>query len=207
MTARGGGRTIRSMPASKKPTIRRLFVFLCGLLVFVLARPTPVLFAVGAAVAFLGEALRIWACGHLRKNQAVIQSGPYAHVKNPLYLGTFLILLGIVVASTDARVAPSRYLLLLLLPFCLGVFFVYYLPRKFAVEANRLRRRFGEVWDAYDRAVPSFVPSLVPRVRSEHRWDSRLVTENSEVSCAAFVVLGLALVGVRFFVELPLFGG
>ena len=49
------------MPASKKPTLRKLAVYACGALVFLVARPTPVVFACGAALALAGEALRVWA--------------------------------------------------------------------------------------------------------------------------------------------------
>lgn len=190
------------MSASRKPTARRIAVYLAALAVFVLASPTPQLFAAGAALVVLGELLRIWACGHLRKNQTVVQSGPYAHVKNPLYLGTFMILLGCVLAASDPS-THSRYLLILFLPFFLGVFFVYYLPHKFRVEADRLRRRFGEVWDHYDRNVPDFLPRLTPFARSTERWNASLVVENSELSAAVFVLLGLCLIGSRLFVRIP----
>ncbi len=186
------------MAASKKPTLRRLVVYAAGALVLLLAKPTPWLFAIGAVLAVAGELLRIWACGHLRKNQAVIKSGPYSHVKNPLYLGTFLIMVGVVFAASHATPgSASRYLLILFLPFALGVFFFYYLPHKFRVEAGRLRRRFGAEWDAYDRAVPDFVPSPWPRLAAPGRWDPALVTLNSEVGTAAVVLVALALLGVK----------
>jgi len=189
--------SIESMSASKKPTVRKVAVYGAGLAVFVLASPTPELFAVGAAIALAGEGLRLWACGHLRKNQAVIKSGPYAHVKNPLYLGTFLIMVGCIVAATNPA-DPSRYLLLVALPCFLGVFFVYYLPYKFAREGDRLRRRFGEEWDRYASAVPDFVPRLTPFARSSERWKAGLVVENSEVSAAVWVLLALCVLGARF---------
>ena len=187
------------MPASKKLTVRRLAVYLAGITVFVLAHPTPKLYAIGCGLALLGEFLRVWACGHLRKNQAVIQSGPYSHVKNPLYLGTFLIMVGVFFAASHGeRGTASRYLLIVLLPFALGVFFLYYQPHKFRVESGRLRRRFGAEWDAYDQRVPDFVPSPWPRVRAEGRFDPALVTHNSEVSTALLVLAGLAVLGSKF---------
>jgi protein-S-isoprenylcysteine O-methyltransferase Ste14 len=192
------------MPASKKPTLRRISVYACGALVFLLARPTPLLFGIGASLCVVGELLRIWACGHLRKNKAVIKSGPYRHVKNPLYLGTFLILVGVVLAASHpAPRSPSRYLLIVFLPFALGVFFLYYLPHKFRVESDRLRRRFGAEWDEYDRRVPDFLPSPLPRTDDPGRFDAALVRENSEVSTAVLVALGLAVLAVRFFVPMP----
>lgn len=187
------------MPASKKPTLRRLAVYAVAVLVLVLARPTPRLYAIGCGLALLGEALRLWACGHLRKNQAVIRSGPYSHVKNPLYLGTFLITVGLFFAASHGdRGSAGRYLLIVLLPFVLGVFFFYYLPHKFRVEGGRLRRRFGAEWDEYDRRVPDFIPSPWPRVRAEGRFDPALVVHNSEVGMALLVVGAFALIGAKF---------
>ena len=53
----------------------------------------------GLPVAFAGLALRAWAAGHLEKNQTLTQSGPYAHLRNPLYLGTLTVAAGFAVAS------------------------------------------------------------------------------------------------------------
>ncbi len=179
--------------------MRRIAVYLAGATIFYMARPTLPLYAIGCGLALAGEALRLWACGHLRKNQAVIKSGPYSHVKNPLYLGTFLIMVGVFfAASNDARGSASRYLLILLLPFALGVFFFYYLPHKFRVEGGRLRRRFGAEWDEFDRKVPDFIPSPWPRLRAPGRFDPALVVHNSEVSTALLVVAGLAVLGSKF---------
>ncbi|MFH1999614.1 MAG: hypothetical protein ABIK28_08035, partial [Planctomycetota bacterium] len=62
------------MGASKKLTYRRFIVYLCSLCVLLLAKPHPVLFPVGLCLVLPGEALRLWACGYLRKNQDVIMS-------------------------------------------------------------------------------------------------------------------------------------
>src|SRR6185503_6872573 len=53
----------------------------------------------GLALAALGEALRIWAAGYLVKTKQLITGGPYAHVRNPLYLGRLLILTGVAIAA------------------------------------------------------------------------------------------------------------
>jgi protein-S-isoprenylcysteine O-methyltransferase Ste14 len=195
------------MPASKKPTLRRVLVYLGCALVFVVASPTKHFFAIGATLCVLGEALRVWACGHLRKNQKVVQSGPYAHVKNPLYLGTCLILFGMVLAASNPGAPGDRgaswYLLVLFLPFALGVFFFYYLPHKFRVEGGRLRRIFGPAWDEYDRKVPDFLPSPWPRVRDPARWDAALVVRNSEVSWVLLVTCALGVLALRMADVLP----
>jgi protein-S-isoprenylcysteine O-methyltransferase Ste14 len=64
--------------------------FLCAALFFVFSRPRPLTLAIGGAVALPGLALRAWATGHLRKNDALATTGPYAYTRNPLYLGSFV---------------------------------------------------------------------------------------------------------------------
>jgi protein-S-isoprenylcysteine O-methyltransferase Ste14 len=192
------------MPSSKRPTLRRIAVYAGGVIFFLIARPTRELFIAGAALALAGEVLRVWACGHLRKNQAVVRTGPYAHVKNPLYLGTFLILVGMVLAaSRPLPGSANRLLLTVLLPFALGVFFFYYLPHKFRVEGDRLRRRFGSEYEEYQRAVPDFIPSPWPRVSASGRWNAESFRENREMGWVIFVPAALALIATRFFLEPP----
>jgi protein-S-isoprenylcysteine O-methyltransferase Ste14 len=143
----------------------------------------------GAALAVVGEALRVWGCGHLRKNQDVITSGPYAHVRNPLYLGTLLILVGMCVA------AGTRIVVYGLLPLGLVGFFAYYTPKKERIESDRLRRRFGAKFDVYHDAVPGYLPRLTRwSGASNEPWSGPLVVENTEIPTVLFVAVGLAVV-------------
>ena len=68
-----------------------------------MARPTWLTWSAGLAVASVGEALRIWAAGHLEKGREVTRSGPYRWTRHPLYAGSAIIALGVVIASA----APS----------------------------------------------------------------------------------------------------
>ena len=70
-----------------------------------LARPTDRTLAAGAAVAIAGEAMRVWAAGHLEKGREVTTSGPYAFTRHPLYLGSTLIGIGLAIASASWVVA------------------------------------------------------------------------------------------------------
>ena len=79
------------------PILTRLRVpagfLLAGLYIW-LARPTWPLWLAGIALAFLGLLFRGWAAGHVRKNDQLAVSGPYAFTRHPLYLGSFVIGLG-----------------------------------------------------------------------------------------------------------------
>lgn len=186
------------MGSSKKITPRRFIVYLLALVLLSLAQPHPVLFGIGLALVFAGEALRLWGCGHLVKNQDVIMSGPFAYVKNPLYVGTFLIVTGFILQASNPG-APSRYLLYVGLPLFFAIFFLYYMPYKVQVEGDRLRRRFGEKFDEYDKNVPDFFPRLSRYGTATQRWQSHLLVENSEWGILFTTLVGSAVILTKFF--------
>ena len=139
---------------------------------------------IGSLLIVTGEWLRIWAAGHLRKNEQVTTTGPYSHAKNPLYLGSLFILVGF-------GVMAQVYLLLAV---GLLVFVMYYAPYKKHRERDRLRERFGEIWINYDVAVPDYLPRLRPYPqRGGERWRLSRVGDNSEHGTAAAVFFGMVL--------------
>ena len=79
--------------------------FICGIVALALARPTRESLLLGAIVAAAGEAIRIWAAGHLEKSREVTTSGPYRFTRHPLYVGSAVITLGFVIASRSLWVA------------------------------------------------------------------------------------------------------
>jgi len=79
--------------------------FLCGIAALALARPARGSLLIGAGVAAIGEAIRIWAAGHLEKSREVTTSGPYRFTRHPLYAGSAVITLGFVIASRSLWVA------------------------------------------------------------------------------------------------------
>lgn len=125
--------------------------FVCGAFFFVFARPRPLTLFIGGLIALLGIGLRAWAAGHIRKNDALATSGPYAYTRNPLYLGSFLLGLGFTIASNQPLLA------LLFAALFLGI----YVP-VMRVEAGTLAEMFGEDYVRYARAVPLFFPRLLP---------------------------------------------
>jgi protein-S-isoprenylcysteine O-methyltransferase Ste14 len=79
--------------------------FVCGVLAIWLAHPTRASLVAGGAVALVGEAIRLWAAGHLEKGREVTSSGPYAFTRHPLYLGSTVIGIGLGYASASVVVA------------------------------------------------------------------------------------------------------
>ena len=106
--------------------------------------------AVGGAVGALGLVVRGWAAGHIVKNDRLATSGPYAHTRNPLYFGSFLLAAGCAVAVHWA-------LLAVVAAFWLAV----YAP-VIAREREFVRARFPEAYGEWERHVPAFVPRLTP---------------------------------------------
>jgi protein-S-isoprenylcysteine O-methyltransferase Ste14 len=168
-----------------------LYAFLAILVV--VSRPTPGGLAAGAALAALGEALRVWAAGHLVKSVRLVTSGPYARTRNPLYLGRLMILTGVVIA---AWIGPVWSLGILAAAY--GLFFAYYLPRKERVEGARLTARHGAAYAEYRDAVPALVPTVLRRFPGGGApWSLRLAVGNREPSVALGLIALFALLSWR----------
>jgi protein-S-isoprenylcysteine O-methyltransferase Ste14 len=122
--------------------------FLFAVLYFWLARPVWRSLELSAVGIVPGLLIRALASGHVRKNEALATSGPYAYTRNPLYLGSLLMGLGFAVASRSCWVGVAL----------VGMFVVIYLPVIRDEEAF-LRRTFPE-FEEYARRVPRMWPRL-----------------------------------------------
>jgi protein-S-isoprenylcysteine O-methyltransferase Ste14 len=112
--------------------------FAFGILVLWLASPTPTLLLIGLPIALLGEALRVWAAGHLEKSREVTQSGPYRLFRHPLYVGSSVMGAGLAVAAGSVTVT------LLVLTYLIAT-----LGAAVRTEEAFLRTTFGGDYDAY----------------------------------------------------------
>jgi protein-S-isoprenylcysteine O-methyltransferase Ste14 len=156
--------------------IRLCALFLAAALLVVLARPTPFSVTIGFVFVAAGEAMRLWAAGHLRKTVELVTSGPYRYTRNPLYLGRLLVFTGLCVM---ARLPFELHWIVLLVGY--AVFFGYYLPRKERVEPARLRETHGEPYERYFRAVPALIPTLRPYPDGTSiGWSSERMLRNKE---------------------------
>jgi protein-S-isoprenylcysteine O-methyltransferase Ste14 len=144
-----------------------------------LSQPDARSLAWGLPVAVAGLWLRGWAAGYLAKNERLATSGPYAHVRNPLYVGTALVAAGLAVASREA-----------LLGVLFGAFFVLvYLPA-IELEEQHLRRLFPD-YAAYAQRVPMLWPRPGARGSSGFEW--RLYWKNEEYQALLGLLAGAAL--------------
>jgi len=112
--------------------------FLFGIVVLWLAKPTAMTLAAGAPIALAGEALRVWAAGHLSKSREVTSSGPYRWFAHPLYVGSSIMGIGLAVASGSMVVAAV-----------VAVYLVTMLTAAIRSEEAFLRRTFGDRYDRY----------------------------------------------------------
>jgi protein-S-isoprenylcysteine O-methyltransferase Ste14 len=141
----------------------------------------------GLPVSALGLLLRAWATGHLEKNIRLAESGPYAHVRNPLYLGTALVAAGLVIAS-------RRGLLAVLFT---AVFLLIYLP-VIELEEQHLRHLFPS-FEVYAQRVPALWPTL-GRAKSDRRFQWVLYVRNREYQALLGWLAGVALLLTKVLV-------
>jgi protein-S-isoprenylcysteine O-methyltransferase Ste14 len=132
--------------------------FLFAVLYFWLARPTWRSMALGAIGVLAGLLIRALASGHVRKNETLATSGPYAYTRNPLYLGSLLMGMGFCVAARSWWVGVALVVM----------FVAIYLPVIWDEEAF-LRRTFPE-FAGYARRVPRMLPRLTPH--SDHEKET-----------------------------------
>ena len=160
--------------------------FLCAALFLFFAQPTVRNLVIGAIVALPGLGLRAWASGHLKKNESLATTGPYAFTRNPLYLGSFIMGLGFTIAA--GRVV----LVLIFVIMILGI----YLP-VMRVESQTLSELFSKKYQRYAREVPLFWPRFSPYRQNEVEFDRALYLRYREYRAAVGLVIAWALLAAK----------
>ena len=161
------------------------------LLVIYFSRPTFTSALVGGVPLILGELLRMWAVGYaggatrsrtLGAASDLVTTGPYAHVRNPLYLGNLLLSLGVCI------IANVYWMIIVLF---VG-YFIQYLPI-IASEEAYLRKACGTTYQTYFTAVPRFIPRFrIYANASAHKFSfSRALKAEKRTLTAIACVIGL----------------
>lgn len=174
--------------------------FVLAPLMLIAARPQWTSICIGSLVAVIGLAIRAWASCHIRKNQELATSGPYAYTRNPLYLGTFLLGVGAAIGAGVVWVAVLFGV----------IYLVIYVPVMLA-EAETMHQLFPEEYESYSRRVPMFVPRLtryksapaVPRDEPASRTiDFTLYLQHREYRAALGYLLVVAfLIGKMYLIR------
>lgn len=169
--------------------LRRVPLFIGAILLIVFAKPHLPGIVIGIFLILLGEAIRVWAAGHLQKNEVLTVSGPYSYVKNPLYIGSILITAGFCILADN----------IYLLAAAMFMFCFHYIPYKKRVEGERLKRIFGRRYEDYDEKVPEYLPRLTPYSKEETPWRFKNFIENSEEGILLMIIVGILLILSRPF--------
>jgi protein-S-isoprenylcysteine O-methyltransferase Ste14 len=150
----------------------------------VLAQPANASILRGLPFCVAGLAIRAWAAGHLAKNEDLAQSGPYGHVRNPLYAGSLLLAGGMAIAANSLPMAAVFA----------AAFLLIYLP-VIQLEEEHLRKLFP-AYEHYARNVPSLFPRLTPwGVRKPFRFE--LYRRNQEWKALLGFLVGLGWLLLR----------
>jgi len=137
---------------SRRLDLRKLRLRAVWLLIipfYIYASPSTILLAWGAGLSTVGLALRAWAAGSIQKDRELATTGPYAHTRNPLYLGSFFLGSGVTVAGGQWALGVA-----------LLAFFVLVYRATVLREVSELEARFGGRYRVYRAQVPSVLPRL-----------------------------------------------
>jgi len=156
--------------------------FAFAIVVAWLATPSWTSLAWGLPIAGIGEALRIWAAGHLEKSREVTRSGPYRWLRHPLYVGSSLMAAGLAIAAGSIAVA-----------LIVAVYMATTITAAIVSENAFLRQTFGADYAAWQAGA-------MPAV--ERRFSLERAVRNREYRALAGLLLGAALLSIKL---LPIF--
>lgn len=154
-----------------------------------LAHPTLYSIAAGSCISLVGLLIRALASGHVKKNEQLTTSGPYAYTRNPLYFGSLILAAGFSVASKSWWVALIASVM----------FFAIYFP-VIRSEEVFLQAQFQEFAE-YARCVPRLFPRLRPYPSSSNSFSWHLYSKHREYNAAlgaAFMIAATTVKAVWF---------
>lgn len=154
--------------------------FVTAVVAIVLAQPTWKSWRDGLLVAIAGEAIRVWAAGHLEKSREVTRSGPYRWMRHPLYVGSSVMAAGIVIASHSVVLAIVA-----------AVYMVVTITAAVRIEEAYLRRTFGDTYDRYSRSEAEPMP---------RQFSLSRVLRNREYRAATGLAVGFALLAAKLLI-------
>lgn len=182
----------------KNLNVRFLPLYVVGLAVLGFHPPEREVLTWALPVIGFGVILRGWGAGHLVKNDELTMTGPYAHLRHPLYVGTILI-------ATGFALAIGGWVSLLALLAIWPWFSLHYFPRKERTESRRLEELYGGRFTRYRAAVPALWPrlrawvdpELGEREMLERSWARGRYSDNNELGTLLAVLAGVLVFWLR----------
>lgn len=144
-------------------------------------KPSALSVTLGLPLAFAGELVRCWAVGYsgvtTREDTVMapelVTAGPYAHVRNPLYVGNFMTAAGFAIAFTGGNPFGKRVALLAASLGTMAAVYATIVPH----EEQFLRSQFGEPYERYCETVPQIVPALEPQGEQRGQWKPDVIAK------------------------------
>jgi protein-S-isoprenylcysteine O-methyltransferase Ste14 len=184
---------------------RGLLLLPIALALVIFGQPSEFSAAVGITIAFLGELLRVWAVGYSGATTradvvtapALVTAGPYALMRNPLYVGNAMIAIGFTVAFSGGVPLGQWFWLLL---FVLAVIITVY-AAIIPLEEEHLAHAFGMRYTEYTTLVPRFIPWKGPMDASKQQgtWNKKVIL-NAEIITIGWFVLMVVVVILKLTV-------
>ncbi|MBT3738734.1 MAG: DUF1295 domain-containing protein [Candidatus Marinimicrobia bacterium] len=164
-----------------------------GIMIVYFARPNNLHLSLGVLLLFVGEAIRIWAvsyAGGITRTRNVgapkiCSSGPYAFVRNPLYVGNMMMYLGVVFIAGAANVY--------LMAATTIAFFLIQYSLIISLEEETLRGLFEKNYKEYEKNVPAIFPRLRPWKNPDNRKPQKIFktikTEKRTIQNVVFILV------------------
>lgn len=164
-----------------------------------LARPIPRSIMIGGMVAAFGLLVRGLASGHLRKDEELATSGPYALTRNPLYFGSAFLAAGFIVAGDSLWAG-----------LIVGIYFAVFYYAVIRNEEADLLKRFGPAFEEYAARTPLFFPGFrSPKGSTSARNPSKnnvfswpQYRRNREYQALLGTIAGLGIVWLRMWIRM-----
>jgi protein-S-isoprenylcysteine O-methyltransferase Ste14 len=164
----------------------------------VLATPVPRSIGIGGIVAAFGLLVRATAAGHLRKDEELATTGPYAVTRNPLYLGSAFLAAGFIIAGHSAWAG-----------LIVGAYFAVFYYAVMRKEEEDLGKRFGATFEAYASRVPLFFPGFswgslkdpAPGKAPDNAFSWAQYRRNREYQALLGTIAGLGIVWLRMWIR------
>ena len=181
---------------------RGMFFIPLAILILFFGKPTMISFLIGIFIAILGELIRIWGVGYAgvttRKDNVtapfLVTAGPFAFVRNPLYVGNTITGLGFTVIACG-----QTHL------FVTTIFFVLWAIFYFVVygiiiphEETFLKETFGVPYKEYCEYVPRLIPNFKPYPKAQGHFDPKAIMAAESRTLIQFVIFALIM-----FFKLP----